>query len=303
MTTMISTWKMSYAGMEEAVQCLKDGKPLAQALQTAIQNVENNPAFCSVGTGGLPNQEGYVQLDGAYMDGSTLSFGGVIEARYLKSPIAVSIDLAKSNVNCLLAGEGADQYAKTHGFPQAEHLTKQSYARYQKASEQPLKAYDGHDTVCVLGWKAGNVQAGVSTSGLFLKHPGRTGDSPIIGSGFYADDELGACAATGLGEDVMRGALSIRVLLKAQQMPLQQALEETLEEHIRRMKRAGRSCDAISLIAIDPQGNYGAITNLEQFPFAVYHHDQLQLYCASYRNGIHSITLCDEAWHTQYQGD
>ena len=155
----------------------------------------------------------------------------------------------------------------------------------------------------MIGYDNGNVQVGVSTSGLFMKHPGRVGDSPIIGSGFYADDELGACAATGLGEDVMRGCLSIKVLLKAQSMPIQQALEETLDEHIKRMEKAGRACDAISLIAIDSHGDLGAVTNIEQFPFVVYEQDTLKVYCAMYQAKKHVIIECDEAWIKNYKGD
>ena len=303
MQKIISTWKMSYEVVQCAKEALKQGKTMQEAIKVAIQNVESNPSFVSVGTGGLPNQEGYVQLDGAYMNGKDLSFGGVMEAQTIKSPIAVSMDLAKHTYNCLLAGSGADQYAIAQGFAQAEHLTPSSYERYLKAKETALKAYDGHDTVCVIGYDDGHVQVGVSTSGLFMKHPGRVGDSPIIGSGFYADDELGACAATGLGEDIMRGCLSIKTLLKAQQMPLQQALEETLDEHIKRMQKAGRACDAISLIAIDPQGNLGAVTNITQFPFVIYEHDEVQLYCAMYQNGKHNIIKCDEEWIRTYTGD
>ena len=303
MQKIISTWKMSYHGIELAKEALNAGKRMQEAIQIAIQDVESNPHFVSVGTGGLPNKEGKVQLDSAYMNGKDLSFGGIIEAETIKSPIAVSMDLAKHHVNCLLAGAGADQYALEHGFEQEEHLIPSSYERYLKAKETALKAYDGHDTVCVIGYDSGNVQVGVSTSGLFMKHPGRVGDSPIIGSGFYADDELGACAATGLGEDVMRGCLAIKVLLQAQTMPLQQALEVTLDKHIQRMQKAGRTCDAISLIAIDPQGNLGAVTNIAQFPFVIYENDEVQLYCAMYQNGKHDIIKCDEAWIRTYTGD
>lgn len=303
MKKLISTWYMSYHGMEIAKDCLKNGDSMQEALKHAIQDVESNPAFHSVGTGGLPNQDGIVELDGAYMDGKTLSFGGVMGVHHLKSPIEVCIDLSKHNVNCLLVGEGADAYALEQGFEQTKHGTDEAYQLYLNKKEEGLKAYDGHDTVCVLGYDDGHLQAGVSTSGLFMKHAGRVGDSPIIGSGFYADNELGACAATGLGEDVMRGCLSIRALLKAQSMPIQQALDETLDEHMQRMSNAGRSCESISLIAIDAKGNTGATTNIEAFPFVIVEDQSIQLYAASYKNQKHSIVLCDEQWLSQYQGD
>lgn len=303
MKKLISTWYMSYHGMEIAKNYLLKHGNIQDALKLAIQDVENNHNFHSVGTGGLPNQEGFVQLDGAYMNGTTLAFGGVIEASHLKSPIAVSMELAKCQVNCLLAGLGADQYAKEHHFDTCEHLTTEAYQIYLEKKNKTLKAYEGHDTVCVLGYDDGQMHAGVSTSGLFMKHVGRVGDSPIIGSGFYADDELGACAATGLGEDVMRGCLSIRALLKAQTMPIQKALEATLDEHLLRMQKAGRMCDAISLIAFDKDGNIGAVTNIEQFPFVVVEDNDIKLYCASYINGNYSIISCDQEWINNYTGD
>ena len=123
MKKLISTWYMSYHGIELAKAHLNKGGSLQEAIKIAIQDVEANPRFVSVGTGGLPNQEGIVQLDGAYMNGSDLSFGGVIEAEALKSPIEVSIDLAKHSMNCLLAGKGADQYAQKQGFKQASHYS------------------------------------------------------------------------------------------------------------------------------------------------------------------------------------
>lgn len=303
MKKLISTWYMSYEGMKIAKEMIVQKGSVQDALKLAIQAVEKNPKFHSVGTGGLPNQEGFVQLDAAYMNGTTLAFGGVIEAKQIKSPIAVSIHLAKYQVNCLLAGSGADRYAKENKFEYDDHLTNEAFQIYLKKKNKPLKAYEGHDTVCILGYDEGKMHAGVSTSGLFMKYPGRVGDSPIIGSGFYADDELGACAATGLGEDIMRGCLSIRVLLKAQTTSIQKALETTLDEHILRMKRAGRVCDAISLIAFDKHGNIGAVTNIQQFPFVVVEEDDIKLYCASYINGEHSIMLCDEEWLKNYTGD
>lgn len=303
MKKMIGTWKMSYEGIVQAQKAIQEGKSMQEVLCIAIETIEQNPHFVSVGTGGLPNCEGKVQLDGAYMNGTTLDFGGVIEASILASPIRVSVDLAKYNYNCLLAASGADQYAIKHHFPIKDHLTSSSYERYQKASKTPLKAYDGHDTVCVLTYEDGRLQAGVSTSGLFLKHVGRVGDSPIIGSGFYADDELGACAATGLGEDIMRGTLSIKTLMNAKYMPIQKALDDTLDQHMQRMQKAQRNCDAISMIAIDPKGNFAATTNIEQFPFVIYEDDEIKMYCAMYQNGSHHIIECDETWFKQYQGD
>ena len=91
--TMIATWKMSYDGIGLAKEALEKGCNVKDAIRIAIQNVEEREEFISVGHGGLPNIDGHVQLDAAYMDGDTLDFGGIIEVEDIKSPIAVAQDL------------------------------------------------------------------------------------------------------------------------------------------------------------------------------------------------------------------
>ena len=111
--------------------------------------------------------------------------------------------------------------------------------------------------------------AATSTSGLFMKAPGRVGDSPIIGSGFYCDARFGAAAATGLGEDIMRGCLSYETvsLMKRGRTP-KEACEEALRGLSRRKLELGEDEGSISLIALSPEGVFGAATTLPVFPFA-----------------------------------
>jgi|GEM_PF-939128 len=200
---MISTWKMSYDGMLKAKDILQQDGSVQAAILAAIQDVEAREEFISVGHGGLPNAQGHVQLDSAYMNGNTLGFGGIIEVENVESPIAVAAKLSDYKVNCLLSGKGAEAFAQEEGFAFQNHMTPQSKKRWQdkQKEDMELKAYEGHDTVCVLGKCQDELAAGVSTSGLFMKHEGRVGDSPIIGSGFYSDALYGSAAATGLGED------------------------------------------------------------------------------------------------------
>ena len=212
MIAIIGTWKMSSAGVFEAHDLLKGGASAGDAVIHAVTRVEDEPAFCSVGYGGLPDRDGHVMTDAAYMDGATLRMGAIASAENIKNPILAARLLCGRETNCLLAGHGAELFAIRHGLAMRDMRTEESMRRWRQATqERPerLTAYTGHDTVCVLGLDAaGHLVAGVSTSGLFMKDPGRVGDSPIIGSGFYADDRYGAAAATGLGEDIMRGCLS-----------------------------------------------------------------------------------------------
>lgn len=304
---MIATWKMSYDGIVLAKEALRKGANIQTAIITAIQDVEKREEFISVGHGGLPNAEGQVQLDAAYMDGNSMDFGGIIEVENIESPIAVAAHLCGLKCNCLLAGVGAEAYAKEHGFRFQNHICKQAYERWlekQQEEKDELKAYEGHDTVCVLGKCDDNLAVGVSTSGLFMKHVGRVGDSPIIGSGFYSDALIGSAAATGLGEDIMRGCLSIRIVdCMANGFDVQHAVDHVLDAHSKRMKEAGKECDSISLIAMDKEGNCAASTNLEEFPFVVLQDDEITLMVATYKQGEHHCFVADEAWLKQYQGD
>ncbi len=302
---MIATWKMSFEGVQKGATLLNRGNCAGDAIETAIHCVEDNVAFCSVGYGGLPNKEGVVELDSAYMDGKTLGYGAIMSVHDIQNPISVARSLADRKVNCVLAGLGAEQYADEHGFARKKMLSEEAYTRWlHKSKEEELKAYDGHDTVCMIAKdQNGDMVSGVSTSGLFMKDRGRVGDSPIIGSGFYCDNEMGAAAATGLGEDIMRGCLSIQILSQIKNgMDVQSACDQVLDDHIARMKRSGKECDAISLIAMDNEGNYGASTNIDAFPYVVMEEEDVVIYVASY-DGAHHNFKADDAWLSKYTGD
>ena len=274
MIAIIGTWKMSSAGVFEAHDLLKGGAPARDAVIHAVTRVEDEPTFCSVGYGGLPDRDGHVMTDAAYMDGATLRMGAIASAENIKNPILAARLLCGRETNCLLAGHGAELFAIRHGLAMRDMRTEESMRRWRQATqERPerLTAYTGHDTVCVLGLDAaGHLVAGVSTSGLFMKDPGRVGDSPIIGSGFYADDRYGAAAATGLGEDIMRGCLSYEAvsLMKGGAAP-EEACREALRGLTERKLSLGEDAGSISLIALAPDGRFGAATTLPVFPFTV----------------------------------
>lgn len=305
---MIATWKMAFEGVEKGKELLREGKSAQEAIEKAIHCVENEIRFCSVGYGGLPNKEGNVELDSAFMDGETLGYGAIMAAHNIKNPISVARHLSNRNVNCVLAGRGAEKYAEENGFEMCNMLSEESKERWQERlkEDQKLKAYEGHDTVCMIAKdQTGKMVSGVSTSGLFMKDAGRVGDSPIIGSGSYCDNEMGAAAGTGLGEDIMRGCLSIRILelIKAG-TPVQIACDRILDEHMKRMERSNRVCDAISLIAMDKDGNYGATTNIEEFPYIVINDDEeVEIRVATYKDKKHHNFVADTVWLKRYLGD
>ena len=273
MYAIIGTWKMCAAGLYEACGMLRDGASAGDAAVHAIMRVEDDPAYTSVGFGGLPDKTGRVMLDAAYMDGNTLRMGGVMSVENVKNPILLAHALCGRETNCLLAGRGAEQAAVEQGLAMRDMRTENSLRRWREAVQkenEPLMAYRGHDTVCVLALdERGRMVAATSTSGLFMKAPGRVGDSPIIGSGFYCDARFGAAAATGLGEDIMRGCLSYETvsLMKRGRTP-KEACEEALRGLSRRKLELGEDEGSISLIALSPEGAFGAATTLPVFPFA-----------------------------------
>jgi isoaspartyl peptidase/L-asparaginase-like protein (Ntn-hydrolase superfamily) len=101
-----------------------------------------------------------------------------------------------------------------------------------------------------------------------MKRPGRVGDSPIIGSGLYCDGDIGGAAATGVGEDIMKGCLSYEIVrtMSAGASP-EEACESALRRHVENMARRGRRPEEISVVALDREGRFGAATTLGRFPY------------------------------------
>ncbi|MCQ2453414.1 MAG: isoaspartyl peptidase/L-asparaginase [Clostridia bacterium] len=291
MFSLISTWKMSLAGMEDAVRVRAAGGSIDDALIAAITATEDNPAFSSVGYGGLPAKDGHVYLDSGFMDGDTLRCGCVVSAENLKNPILAAQLLCGRTYNCVLAGHGAENFAVSAGLPLRDMRTASSTEEWKKriAVEKEtavLDAYREHDTVCVLGLdEKGRMISGTSTSGLFMKEPGRVGDSPIIGSGFYCDSRYGAAAATGVGEDIMRGCLSYEIVSRMKHgASAVEAAESALKEFSDHKLVLDGDRGSISVIALAPDGSFGAATTLPVFPFVVAGENGAQLYAVRNEN-------------------
>lgn len=303
MFTIIGTWKMCFDGLREATNMLAADAAAADAVVHAIHRVEDNPEYTSVGYGGLPARDGHVYLDASFMDGATLRYGGVMSAEGLRNPVDAARLLCGRATNCLLAGRGAEQFAVEAGLPLRDMRTEKAAKMWREAvakerEQEPLTAYRGHDTVCVLGLdRAGSMVSGTSTSGLFMKEPGRVGDSPIIGSGFYCDRRYGAAAATGLGEDIMRGCLSYQIVsLMRAGLTAQSACERAVAGLLADKESLGEHDSSFSVIALAPDGTIGAATTLPVFPFAAGTEDGALLYaCRPQPDGTMRITPATEA--------
>ncbi|NUF98721.1 N(4)-(beta-N-acetylglucosaminyl)-L-asparaginase [Lactobacillus mellis] len=270
----IATWCMSYEGVQTASKMLQEGKSSGDAVEKLINQVEAYPYYKSVGYGGLPNEEGVVEMDAAFMDGDTLAQGAVGGIQNVKHAVSVARSLSKQHYNSFRVGAGATKYALLHGFEMTNMLTKRAKARWQKQLQEQqsrnLPAYNGHDTVGAITLDNNNsMSVATSTSGLFMKKAGRIGDSPLSGSGFYVDSEIGGAAATGLGEDIMKGCLSYEIVQKmgAGQSP-QQACDQAVYSFVHKLKKRYGKAGEFSLIALNNKGEWGVATNVE-FTFSI----------------------------------
>lgn len=272
---MIATWRMAVEGITKGAELLKDGKDAGDAIETAIREVEDFPYYKSVGYGGLPNEEMEVEMDAAFMDGDTLDIGAVAAIKDFANPVSIARRLSHEKVNSLLVAEGAEKFAHKEGFERKNMLTDRARAHYRKrvkeVAAQEIKPYSGHDTVGMACLDMnGKMTAATSTSGLFMKKKGRVGDSPISGSGFYADSKRGAASATGLGEDLMKGCISYEIVrLMGEGMHPQEACETAVNKLDAELKERRGAAGDLSLIAMNNKGEWGVATNIEGFSIAV----------------------------------
>ena len=271
---MIATWRMAVEGITKGSEMLKNHGNAGDAIETAIREVEDFPYYKSVGYGGLPNEEMEVELDAAFMDGDTLDIGAVAAIRDFANPVSIARRLSHEKVNSLLVAEGAEKFAHKEGFERKNMLTDRAKAHYRKRVKemtQTLKPYSGHDTVGMVCLdEQGKMTAATSTSGLFMKKKGRVGDSPIAGSGFYADSKIGGASATGLGEDLMKGCISYEIVrLMGEGLHPQEACEQAVNRLDRELRERRGEAGDLSLIAMNNQGQWGVATNIEGFSFAV----------------------------------
>ncbi|MEG0234988.1 N(4)-(beta-N-acetylglucosaminyl)-L-asparaginase [Cetobacterium sp.] len=305
---MIATWRMASEGVTLGSEMLKNGGKCQDALEEAVKFVEDYPFYKSVGYGGLPNEECEVELDAAFMDGKTLSIGAVASIKDFKNPISIARKLSADRYNIFLVGAGAESYAHKNGFVRQNMLTERAKKtwdlRVKELQENNLSPYDGHDTVCMIALdKDEDMAVATSTSGLFMKKKGRVGDSPVSGSGFYVDNEVGGAAATGLGEDIMKGCLSYEVVqrMKKGEHPME-AAQKAVDEFSETLRKRRGKAGEISIVAMNNKGEWGIGTNVE-FTFCVgTETEKPQVYISTpQENGEIKIEVASEEYMRAYK--
>ncbi len=267
---VISTWDNIEAN-DAAWKTLKEGKKALDAVEAGARIPEADPADESVGYGGRPDRSGIVTLDASIMD-SKGNCGSVTYLKGIMHPVSVARKVMEETPHVMLTGEGAKEFALAQGFEEVDLLTestKEQYKEWLKTSEyKPKVNIELHDTIGILAIdNDGNISGACTTSGLAYKMPGRVGDSPIIGSGLYVDNEIGAATATGMGELVMKsvGSFLVVELMRQGKSPL-----EACKEAVMRIVRKQNFEELqVGYVAVNKNGEYGAYSIQPGFVYAV----------------------------------
>lgn len=212
---VIATWDVKNA-TKKAWEVLKDGGSSLDAIEQGCMVEEANENNQSVGKGGLPDRDGNVTLDACIMNPEG-NCGSVVFLKNITHAISVARKIMEDTPHVMLAGEGAEKFAYSLGYLKENLLTEKSRAswlEWKKTSKyKPIINIENHDTIGMLAIdNKGDISGGCTTSGLAYKMSGRVGDSPIIGSGLFIDNEVGGAVATGLGEEVVKTVGSFLVV-------------------------------------------------------------------------------------------
>lgn len=277
---MISTWSHGQEANRAGWKLLEEGKSSLDAVEAGARHTESDITNRSVGIGGMPDREGHVTLDACIMDWNS-NCGSVGYLEGIAHPVSVAKHIMQNTPHVMLVGAGAKQYALKNKFetiktPLPE--VKKEWEKWKKEqaaiAKKPEINHENHDTIGLLAIdEQGRISGACTTSGWAYKLPGRLGDSPIIGSGLFIDQEVGGAVATGLGESIIRiaGSHTVVELMRQGKSP-EQACKETVERLIRKHKDlTGLQC---AFIAINTKGEVGGYSVFNGFNYALKTKDQ-----------------------------
>jgi N4-(beta-N-acetylglucosaminyl)-L-asparaginase len=272
---IVSTWPFGKASNDEALRVLTKGGSILDAVEHGIKVTESDTKNRSVGISGSPNAAGVVQQDACIMHGPGHQAGSVAAIEGIIHPISAARRVMEKTPHVMLVGDGARMFAIEEGLKSIDVDSSKLHEAWRKERASKKQAVQkrskgDHDTIAllVLG-PDGNIAGGCSTSGWGGKLPGRVGDSPIIGSGLYIDNEVGAAGATGLGENVMRHCASFMVVdFMRQGLHPQEACLRAIHR-ISRIDPLATEDLAINFVALDKKGRYGAAGTGTGFKYSV----------------------------------
>ncbi|HKI12810.1 MAG TPA: N(4)-(beta-N-acetylglucosaminyl)-L-asparaginase [Candidatus Acidoferrum sp.] len=281
--------------LDKGMQILKSGGDTLDAAVAAVTVVEDDPNDDSVGYGGLPNEEGEVELDASVMHGPTRRAGSVASVRRIKNVSRLAKTVMERTNHVMIVGDGARRFGVAEGFEEMNLLTEHSRKiwlawkaktsfNWRPGTDTPewkehVAALFDHDpeeiayamrvitypptgTINCLAVNAkGEVSGTTTTSGLAWKIPGRVGDSPVIGAGLYVDGDVGGAGSTGKGEENIKicGGHTIVEMMRKGMKP-DDACLETVARVVRNYNGDKTKLSTFNLrfYAVNKDGEYGS---------------------------------------------
>lgn len=287
----------------------KPALPL-EVVVAAVNIVEDDPNDHTVGLGGLPNEDGVVELDASCMDGRTHKAGAVAALRNIRNPSSVAKLVMERTDHVLLVGEGALRFAKAHGFKEENLLTDEARRIWLQWKEdlsddddwlppEPagkeihsragrIVPFTWGTINCLAVDARGDIAGVTTTSGLSYKIPGRVGDSPIIGAGLYVDNQVGAAGATGRGEAGLQNCSAFQIVeLMRGGMDPQKACLEAMKRVVDRTEprlrdKNGRPDFGLIFYALAKDGRFGSASIWSNAQFAIHDGTKARLEPSAY---------------------
>lgn len=246
---------------------LRNGGSAVDAVEQSVKVLEDDPVF-DAGRGSHLNALGEIELDASIMNGTTFRCGAVAAVQNIRNPITLARKVMEESEHILLVGKGALRFALEHGIPQCSHSEllvgrelerwKELQRRKKYSTKEPFRKKMASDTVGAVALDHdGVICAGTSTGGTPNKYPGRVGDSPLIGSGTYADSSIGGVSTTGWGEAMIKVVMAKTVIdhLQRNDGNPQSAAEHGID--ILKHKADGDG----GVIVLTPKGTFGVAFN------------------------------------------
>ncbi len=261
------------SALDAGYAVLEQGGTAVNAVKAAIVVLEDNLLF-NAGRGSVFTKKGVQEMDAALMDGATLNAGAIAAVRNVRNPIELAAEVMHNSNHVFLSGKGANDFAIKQGIklePDDYFFSQFRYDQWKEIRDSDNYSLDhthqniqelmkdkkfGTVGACACD-QQGNIAAGTSTGGMTNKKYGRIGDSPVIGSGTYANNQTCAISCTGHGEPFIRAvaAHNVSCLMEYKNMSLQEAMDEVVNRKLVALEGEG------GMIGIDSNANVSMVFN------------------------------------------